>query len=94
MLKRVAQHKYVLLSEAEKKMLKWSCDINKRLSYISEKGSNELMKQGLIQGSRTTRRSFYEHCVYEKSSERGEHIFKAILSYAHRDIWGPSKIAY
>ncbi|KAA0066172.1 putative polyprotein [Cucumis melo var. makuwa] len=69
---------------------------HRRLSHISEKGLNELIKQGLIQSRGTKRLSFCEHCVYGKYKRmrftKEEHTTKAILDYVHGDLWGSSKV--
>nr|KYP37885.1 Retrovirus-related Pol polyprotein from transposon TNT 1-94 [Cajanus cajan] len=66
-----------------------------RLSHISEKGLEELHKQGLLKGTNYEKLDFCEHCLYGKQ-ERAKfpastHNTKGILDYVHSDIWGPTK---
>ena len=66
-----------------------------RLAHISEKGLEELHKQGLLEGTSYDKLDFCEHCLYGKQKRAkfptGTHTTKGILDYVHSDIWGPAR---
>jgi len=63
----------------------------------SEKSLQILAKQGLLEGVKTCKLDFCEHCVKEKQTRMkfgtAIHDTKGILDYVHSDVWGPSKTA-
>ena len=67
-----------------------------RLGHVSEKGLEELHKQGLIGNGNYQKLSFCEHCVYGKqkrvSFHNATHTTQGILDYVHSDVWGPAKV--
>lgn len=67
-----------------------------RLGHVSEKGLEELHKQGLIDNGNYQKLSFCEHCVYGNqkrvSFHNATHTTQGILDYVHSDVWGPAKV--
>lgn len=67
---------------------------HKRLSHISNKGIEELTKQGILPTGISKEMSFCEHCLMGKSKRHGftkaQHSTKEILDYVHSDLWGPA----
>ncbi|XP_073294448.1 uncharacterized mitochondrial protein AtMg00300-like [Primulina huaijiensis] len=67
-----------------------------RLAHISDRGIQELQKQGLL-GNRPLRKlEFCEDCVKGKSTRvklnNGIHVSSAPLEYVHSDLWAPSRV--
>lgn len=69
---------------------------NQRLGHISERGLQELEKQGLLCGDKVEGLEFCEHCIYGKQTRvkfnTGIHKTKGKLDYIHSYLWGPSKV--
>lgn len=69
---------------------------HQRLGHISERGLQELEKQGLLCGDKVEGLEFCEHCIYGKQTRvkfnTGIHKTKGKLDYIHSDLWGPSKV--
>ncbi|KAH9669015.1 hypothetical protein KPL70_021617 [Citrus sinensis] len=67
-----------------------------RLGHMSIKGLQELSKQGLLGGDRIQQLEFCENCIFGKSHRskfnKGEHMSKQVLDYAHIDLWGPAQV--
>ncbi|KAH9651061.1 hypothetical protein KPL70_026606 [Citrus sinensis] len=67
-----------------------------RLGHMSIKGLQELSKQGLLGGDRIQQLEFCENCIFGKSHRskfnKGEHMSKQVLDYAHTDLWGPAQV--
>lgn len=67
-----------------------------RLAHISERGLEELHKQGLIGTGSFEKLEFCEHCLFGKQKKvkfsHGSHTTKAIVDYVHSDIWGPTRV--
>ncbi|KAH9744862.1 hypothetical protein KPL70_003863 [Citrus sinensis] len=67
-----------------------------RLGHMSIKGLQELSKQGLLVGDRIQQLEFCENCIFGKSHRskfnKGEHMSKQVLDYAHTDLWGPAQV--
>lgn len=61
-----------------------------RLAHLSEKGLEELHKQGLIGNGNFERLDFCEHCLYGKQKRVmfpiSAHSTKSIVDYVHSDI--------
>ncbi|CAL8167282.1 unnamed protein product [Prunus armeniaca] len=66
-----------------------------RLGHISQKGLQELHKQGLLEGMSSCKMDFCEYCVLGKqrnvsfTSSSADNRSKEQLSYIHSDVWGP-----
>ncbi|KAH9659867.1 hypothetical protein KPL70_024018 [Citrus sinensis] len=67
-----------------------------RLGHMSIKGLQELSKQGLLGEDRIQQLEFCENCIFGKSHRskfnKGEHMSKQVLDYAHTDLWGPAQV--
>ncbi|CAL8080138.1 unnamed protein product [Prunus armeniaca] len=69
---------------------------NKMLGHISQKGLQELHKQGLLEGVSSCKLDFCEYCVLGKqrkvsfTSSSADNRSKEQLSYIHSDVWGPA----
>ncbi|KAG8481450.1 hypothetical protein CXB51_026306 [Gossypium anomalum] len=67
-----------------------------RLGHMSENGTIELSKRGLLDGQGICKLNFCEHCVFGKQKRvrftRGIHNTKGTLEYIHSDLWGPSRV--
>ncbi|CAL2238507.1 unnamed protein product [Prunus armeniaca] len=67
-----------------------------RLGHISQKGLQELHKQGLLEGVSSCKLDFCEYCVLGKqrkvsfTSSSADNRSKEQLSYIHSDVWGPA----
>ena len=63
---------------------------HRRLGHISEKGLNEISKQGLLGKDKVSEMDFCEHYMLGKhhrlSFKVGQHNSKAILEYLHLDL--------
>lgn len=68
---------------------------HKRLGHVSERGLQELQKQGLLNGRKLGKMGFCEDCIYGKATrvKFSSSVYKTreILNYVHSDLWGPSK---
>ena len=68
-----------------------------RLGHAGVKSLQILAKQGLLEGVKTCKLDFCEHCVKGKQTRMkfgtAIHDTKGILDYVHSDVWGPSKTA-
>ncbi|PKU72470.1 Retrovirus-related Pol polyprotein from transposon TNT 1-94 [Dendrobium catenatum] len=66
-----------------------------RLGHVSQKGLEELSKQGLLRGDTVHNLEFYEECIYGRTTRvrftPATHSSKGILDYVHSDLWGPSR---
>ncbi|WVZ11959.1 hypothetical protein V8G54_016489 [Vigna mungo] len=66
-----------------------------RMGHISEKGLEELEKQGLLLGDKLQKLDFCDHCVLGKSHRipfgKGKHSTERPFEYVHADLWGPAK---
>ena len=60
---------------------------HQRLAHVSERGLQELEKQGLLCEDKLGKLEFCEHCIYGKASRlkfnKAVHITKGILNYVH-----------
>ncbi|KAH9752456.1 hypothetical protein KPL71_014688 [Citrus sinensis] len=67
-----------------------------RLEHMSAKGLQELSKRGLLCEDKVEELKFCENCIFGKTHimkfERGLHKSKAVLDYAHSDLWGPAQV--
>ncbi|KAH9801638.1 hypothetical protein KPL71_001098 [Citrus sinensis] len=67
-----------------------------RLGHMSAKSLQELTKRGLLCGDKVEELKFCENCIFGKAHrikfERGLHKSKAVLDYAHSDLWGPAQV--
>ncbi|KAH9681570.1 Integrase catalytic domain-containing protein [Citrus sinensis] len=67
-----------------------------RLGHMSAKSLQELSKRGLLCGDNVEELKFCENCIFGKAHrmkfERGFHKSKAVLDYAHSDLWGPAQV--
>ena len=67
-----------------------------RLGHMSERGMDELTKQGLLCGQKTGKLDFCEHCIFGKQCRvkfrTAVHRTKGTLDYIHSDLWGPSRV--
>ncbi|XXG58369.1 hypothetical protein AAC387_Pa04g0693 [Persea americana] len=67
-----------------------------RLGHMSERGMDELTKQGLLCGQKTRKLDFCEHCIFGKQCRvkfrTAVHRTKGTLDYIHSDLWGPSRV--
>ena len=65
-----------------------------RLGYMSAKGLQEPSKRGLLCGDKVEELKFCENCIFGKAHRmkftRGMHKSRAVLDYAHFDLWGPA----
>ncbi|TQD95075.1 hypothetical protein C1H46_019343 [Malus baccata] len=67
-----------------------------RLRHISQKGLQELHKQGLLEVVSSCKLDFCEYCVLGKqrkvsfASSSADNRSKEQLSYIHSDVWGPA----
>lgn len=70
----------------------WHC----RLAHVSERGLEELYKQGLMGNGNFEKLEFCEFCLYGKQkrekSNTSTHTTKAMLDYVHSDIWRPARV--
>ena len=68
---------------------------HKRLGHVSERGLNELSKQGLLNGEKIGKLPSYENYIFGKATQlkfsKSVHSTTGILNYIHFDLWGPSK---
>ncbi|WVZ00077.1 hypothetical protein V8G54_026146 [Vigna mungo] len=66
-----------------------------RMGHISEKGLEELEKQGLLLGDKLQKLDFCDHCVLGKSHRipfgKGKHSTERPFEYVHADLWGPAR---
>ncbi|KAM7477355.1 hypothetical protein LguiA_025568 [Lonicera macranthoides] len=66
-----------------------------RLGHDGEKAMTVLSKQGLLEGAKSCKLEFCEHCVLEKQTRvkfgTAVHCTKGALDYVHTDVWGPTK---
>lgn len=64
-----------------------------RLGPISERGLEELHKQGLT--GNLEKLEFCEHCLFGKQKKvkfsHATHTTRAIIDYVHSDAWGPTR---
>ncbi|XXG58977.1 hypothetical protein AAC387_Pa04g1149 [Persea americana] len=62
--------------------------------HMSERGMDELIKQGLLCSQKTGKLDFCEHCIFRKHCRVkfriAVHRTKSTLDYIHSDIWGSS----
>ena len=62
-----------------------------RLGHMSENGMAELSRRGLLDGQKTSKLQFCEHCVFRKQKQvrfsSGIHKLKGLLDYLHSDLW-------
>lgn len=69
---------------------------HQRLGHLSEKGLNELGKQGLLCGHKVDSLDFCEYCLYGKACkvkfETGQQRTKGTLDYIHSNLWEPLRI--
>ncbi|XXG43978.1 hypothetical protein AAC387_Pa01g3888 [Persea americana] len=67
-----------------------------RLGHMSERGMDELTKQGLLCGKKTGKLDFCQHCIFGKQYRvkfrTAVHRTKGTLDYIHSDLWGPSRV--
>lgn len=67
-----------------------------RLAHISDRGLQELHKQGLLGDKPLNQLDFCEDSVKGKSTRvkfnKGVHRSTAPLEYVHSDLWGPSRV--
>ena len=63
--------------------LKW----HRRLAHVSERGLQELEKQGMLEGDKLGKLEFCEHCIIGKATRlkftRSIHSKTGILNYIH-----------
>ena len=68
-----------------------------RLGHISQRGLDELDKQGLFKEKLKEKLDFCDECVLGKACKmkfgKGEHTTTEKLGYLHSDLWGPSRVA-
>ena len=68
---------------------------HKRLGHVSERGLQELGKQGLLDYGKPGKMPFCEHCILGKATrlqfKRSIHTTTGILNYVHSDLWGSSR---
>ncbi|KAH9727035.1 Integrase catalytic domain-containing protein [Citrus sinensis] len=68
-----------------------------RLGHAGEKSLQTLMRHGLLQGTKTCKLNFCEHCVVGKKTRvkfgTANHDTREILEYVHSDVCGPTKTA-
>ena len=67
-----------------------------RLGHMSENCMTESRRKELLDGQRTRKLKFYEHCVFKKQRQvkfsNGIHNTKETLDYLYSNLWGPSKV--
>ena len=67
-----------------------------RLGHMSAKGLQELSKMGMLCGDKVEELKFCENYIFGKTHimkfERGLHKSKAVLDYAHSDLWGSAQV--
>ncbi|KAH9697780.1 Integrase catalytic domain-containing protein [Citrus sinensis] len=67
-----------------------------RLGHMSAKGLQELSKRGLLCRDKVEELKFCENCIFGKAHrmkfERGMHKSKAVLDYAHSNLWGLAQV--
>ena len=67
------------------------------LGHMSENGMVELSRRGLLDGHKTSKLHFCEHCVFGKQKQvrfsSSIHKLKGLLDYLHSDLWGPAKVS-
>lgn len=67
-----------------------------RLGHMSESGMTILSKRGLLDGQKTGKLDFCEHCTYGKECRdrfvTAIHRTKGTVDYIHSDLWGPSPV--
>ena len=77
-------------SAASKRIKNYTTLWHRRLGYVSERGLQELGKQGLLEKSKLDRLEFCEHCVFGKSTRvkfgTGECRTNDTLDYMHLDL--------
>ena len=65
------------------------------MGHAGERALLILVKWGLLQGAKTHKLEFCEHCVMGKQRRVkfgiGIHNTESILEYVHSDVWGPTK---
>ena len=63
---------------------------------MSAKGLQELSKRGLLCRDKVEELKFCENCIFGKAHrmkfERGMHKSKAVLDYAHSNLWGLAQV--
>ena len=68
---------------------------HRRLGHIGKSGLMQLVKKGVVVADQATRPHNCEFCILGKSKKQpfevGKHNSKAILDYAHSDLWGPAR---
>ena len=69
-----------------------------RLGHMSENEKAKLSRRGLLDGQKTSKLQFCQHCVFSKQKgvkfSSGIHKSKGLLDYLHSDLWGPEKVSY
>lgn len=69
---------------------------HQRLGHVSQRGLEELYKQGLLCGDKIETLEFCEHCVKGKAKRlrfsTAEHRTEGVFDYVHSDLWGPSRV--
>lgn len=69
---------------------------HRRLGHISDRGLQELEKQGLLGSEKLTKLGFCEDCVMGKSHRvrfgQDIHKTKSVLDYIHSNLWGASRV--
>lgn len=69
---------------------------HQRLGHVSQRGLEELSKQGLLGGDKIEALEFCEHCAMGKAMRLkftvAEHTTKEVLDYVHSDLWGASRV--
>ena len=70
---------------------------NMRLGHMSENNMAELSRRRLLDGQKTSKLQFCEHCVFGKQKRvkfsLGIHKSKGLLYYLHLDLWGSAKVS-
>ena len=78
----------------DSKCLLW----HKRLRHVTERGLNELSKQGLLNGEKIGKLPFYENYIFGQATRlkfiKSVHSTIGILNYIHSDLWGSLKTPY
>ena len=68
-----------------------------RLGHMSENCMVEFSRRGLLDGPKTSKLQFCEHCVFGKQKQvrffSGIHKSKGSLDYLHLDLWGLAKVS-
>ena len=66
-----------------------------RLGHTDERSLQALAKKNLLQGAKTCKLKFCEHCVIGKKTkmkfDTAIHCTEVILDYVHPDVWGLTK---